>query len=153
MLPKTHIIMGGIASIILFLLFPHFFTLFYAFIVFLSSVLIDFDHYIYYAVKKKDLSLAKAYKWFVSKSDIWKNLSQNERKEYKKDILIFHGFECWLLLILLIYISPLFLFILIGIFIHMLFDFIDLYIHRYSPGHKVSQIYTHIRNKKKKELG
>jgi hypothetical protein len=151
MLVKYHILIGFIASILIFLLFPQI-GWFYALIIFLSTFLIDFDHYLYYAVKKKDLSLKRAYAWFVKHRDQIRKLKPSEREKYKRGIFIFHGIECVALLALLSYVHPLFAYVLAGVLIHMVFDFMDLYTSKEPFYIKISQIYVFMKNKGKKEL-
>ena len=66
MLPKYHIIYGFILSLILFLIFPTL-GLIGAGIIFLSSFLIDVDHYIYYVLKENKFSPRKAIHHFLEK--------------------------------------------------------------------------------------
>lgn len=152
MLPKTHIIIGFLASLVLLALIPKI-TILGATLIFLSSFLIDVDHYMYYVLKQKDHNLKKAYYWFIQTGVAFKKLSISNQKKFKRSIMIFHGIEFWIILILLIiFVHKIFLFILIGISIHMTLDFIDL-LKNNQPLHlKTSQIYTHITNKKKKEF-
>jgi len=151
MLPSSHVFFGAIISSLILFFFPQVGWLGFL-IIFLSSVLIDFDHYLYYVIKKKDFNLRNAYVWFIEELKIRKSLSLEEREKMENGIIIFHGIECWLLLVLLIFVSRLFIFVLIGILIHMIFDFIDLYRYNAPFYVKFSQIYTHKRNKKKKEM-
>jgi len=149
MLPSSHIFLGAITSFFIFIIFPQIGWLAFL-IIFLSSVLIDFDHYLYYVVKKKDFSLMNAYAWFIKNRDIWMALSKKEKEKFQQGIIIFHGIECWILLILLTLISRWFLFVLIGVLVHMVFDFIELYKNN-SPFYiKFSQVYTHRKNKRLK---
>ena len=71
MLPKVHIIVGGIISILLYLLFP--ITILEVSLIFLSSFLIDFDHYLLYVVNKKDFSLKKSFRWFIDNQKKFKH--------------------------------------------------------------------------------
>ena len=151
MLPSRHIILGFLASLAIFLLFPQVGWLGFL-IIFLSSVLIDFDHYLWYVVKKKDFSLKNAYEWFVNNREIWLALNPSQREKFQYGIIIFHGIECWILLVLLTFISKWFIFVLIGVLIHMVFDFIDLYRYNGPIGAKLSQVWVHQRNKKLKSL-
>jgi hypothetical protein len=149
MLPRAHIIVGLISSFILFLVCPQI-TFFYALIIFLASVLIDVDHYLYYAFRKKDLHLSRAYNWFRGQQKRFAKLKPSERSKYKSTIIIFHGIEFLLVLILLvIFINKIFLFILIGVIIHLFLDYYDLIVSKRDFYIKISQIYTHIKNKKK----
>ena len=151
MLPSRHIIFGAIISFLILLFFPQI-GWFGFLIIFLSSVLIDFDHYLYYVVKKKDFSLRNAYRYFIEGRKIWLSLSKKQKETFESGIIIFHGIECWILLILLIFVSKLFIFVLIGIAIHMILDFIDLYRHNLPLHTKFSQIWVHKRNKKLREI-
>jgi hypothetical protein len=152
MLPKTHIIIGFLVSLVLLVLIPKI-TIIGATIIFLSSFLIDIDHYMYYVLKQKDHNLKKAYYWFIQTGIDFKKLSKDSQAKYKRAIMIFHGMEFWLILILLIiFVNKVFLFVLIGISIHMTLDFMDL-LKNNQPLHiKTSQVYTHLTNKKKVEF-
>lgn len=150
MLPRYHFIIGLLASLILFYFFQ--LTLLQAFIIFLSSVLIDIDHYFYYVFKKRDLNPINSSKWFFKKRSKWFKLSPEKRSKYKTSILIFHGAEFWVLLGFLSFFNSIFLFFLIGIVIHMLFDFIEMIYHQEFIYYKLSQAYVWLRNKRKKEF-
>jgi len=148
MLPKYHILIGAIVSFILWFISPNFFTPVNSLIIFLSSVFIDVDHYLYYVYKKKDWSLKRAYRWFVDGRKIWFNLSKKERKNYKIAIMIFHGVELWIFLLMMIKIHIIFFFIFIGVVTHMALDFIELYNIEKPLYSKTSQIYLYFKNKK-----
>ena len=151
MLPKWHIVIGAIFSVLVTYLLG--LSLTNGVIIFLSSILLDFDHYLYYIFKKRDLSLKNAYSWFVERKRKWFSLKYEERKRYKRPILIFHGIEFWLVLGLLCLVNKLFLWILLGIAIHMIFDWIELFYLKEPLYNKFSQMYTLIKNKKKEKLG
>jgi len=151
MLPSKHIIIGLITALAIFFAFPQVGWLGFL-IILLSSVLIDFDHYLYYVITQKDLSLRRAYGWFIKNRKIWLSLSKKQKETFESGIIIFHGIECWILLVLLIFVSKLFIFVLIGVAIHMVLDFIDLYRYNMPLHVKLSQIYTHKRNKKLRAL-
>jgi hypothetical protein len=149
MLVKYHILTGFVISLLIWFLFPQI-GWFYTLIIFLASFLIDFDHYLWYALKKKDWNLVNAVNFFYKQRDFFLKMKISEREKYKNIIMIFHGIECWILLVLLILVHKVFLFVLIGMGIHMILDFIDLYNHNLPFHIKTSQIYTHQRNKNKK---
>lgn len=151
MLVKYHIVIGLIVSILIFLLFPQV-GWFYALIIFLSSFLIDFDHYLWFIYKKRDINPLRAVKFFYEKRDFFLKLKQEDRDKYKNIIMIFHGIECWILLALLILVHKIFLFVLIGIGIHMTLDFIEIHNHKRKFHIKFSQVYTHIKNKNLREV-
>ena len=121
MFPKTHIIINFFISLpLLFIINPVFVLIF-----FLSSFLIDVDHYLYYIFKKKSFSLKKAYNWFVIGGIKLRKLSKQERKKHNLGIMIFHGIEQ---IIILTLISAIFLplfYIALGFFIHLIEDLIE----------------------------
>ena len=102
MLPKHHIIIGFLFSAFLFYSFPQL-NLFGCFIIFLSTFLIDVDHYLYYVFLKKDLSLKRAYRWFIAKHNEEKDLTRQERKKNPLTPMFFHGIEILVILYFLKY--------------------------------------------------
>ena len=151
MFPKTHVIVGIIASLAIFILWPSI-SLFNLGIIFLSSVLIDFDHYLYFIWTKSDFSLAHAYRWFVAKNKLMFSLPENERKKYKHVILLFHGIEFWLLIFLLSFLDKIFIWVLAGLAIHMFVDFAGVLYYKEPLYTKFSQIYVYLSNMSKKPL-
>jgi len=147
MLPSKHIFFGAIISFLIWLFFPQISWIGFL-LIFLSSVLIDFDHYLYYVIKKKDFSLRNAYYLFLQQSNLLKKLSHEEKRSHSYGIILFHGVECWILLFLLTFVNKLFIFVLIGVFIHMILDFIDLYRYDMPFYVKLSQVWVHQKNKK-----
>mgnify|MGYP001607230076 CR=1 FL=1 len=124
MLPKTHIILGAIFSIIIWIIFQNI-NLIYLSLIFLSSFLIDFDHYLAYVFKTKNLSLNKAFDYHTTldKSDV-----AERTKEIKKrgPFHVFHTFEFMLAVYLVSLIWTPFLYILIGMLFHSILDIIYL---------------------------
>jgi len=112
MLPKTHIILGALFSIILFFFGVNYFN---CILVFLSSFLIDFDHYLWYIIRKKDFNLKNAYY----------TLKGTEKK--KLYLMVFHTIEFLLFILLLSYLWKGFLWIFIGMVFHSILDLIELY--------------------------
>ena len=151
MLPKYHIIIGSVASITIHFLFN--LTLLQTSLIFLSSILIDIDHYLLFIIKEKNLSLKKAYKWFHERRRKWLVLNKNEKKWYKHSLFIFHGIEFFILLIILANHINLIWFVLIGITIHMVLDYIEIFKNRDPFYTKFSQIMVLIKNKNKKDFG
>ncbi len=147
MLPKIHILLGGIFSIIIFIFFN--ISLFQAILIFLSSFLIDVDHYLYYVFIKKDISLKKSYKWFVKNREKWLALPIQERKKYKHSVLLFHGIEFWIILVYAYFLNKIFLFVILGIAVHMFLDFIEIFYIKDKFYSKFSQAYTFIRDRNK----
>jgi len=152
MLPKYHILFGLIFSALIYLLFPQI-GLFNATVIFLASVLIDVDHYLWYVYMKKDWSLKRAYKWFLIREKVWGRLTAKEKERYKRMTMAMHGFEFFLILFFFgIYVSDIFLFILMGVLLHFIVDIIDVY-NKQEPYYiKLSPVYTLWVNKKKRIL-
>ncbi len=150
MLPKIHIILGGIFSIIIYFTFH--ITFFQASLIFLSSFLIDFDHYLYYIFIKKDFNLKRAHRWFVKKRYNWIALSKEQRSKFKFPIFIFHGLEFFIILLLFYFLNKIFLGIILGIMFHMLLDFIELYYFKMPFYSKFSQTYVYFKNKNKPDF-
>ncbi|MEK6873892.1 MAG: hypothetical protein AABW91_03530 [Nanoarchaeota archaeon] len=142
MYPSKHIVFGFIFALLVFILFPQIELLGF-FTIWLASFLIDVDHYLYYVLAKKDLSLRKAYKWFMGESAKSLLLPREKRKEINKEMpCIFHGIETIIILILLSFVNNFFLFVLIGFVFHEFLDFIHVVYYGFSLKHIGSQIYN-----------
>jgi hypothetical protein len=150
MLPKTHAILKAIFSILLYVLFHT--SLFNVLIVFLSSFLIDFDHYLWFLYRKKSFNLKKAYFWFKEKRKKWLELSKKEREKHRRAYLIFHSIEFWMLLLFLSFFNKIFLFILLGVLFHMIFDYIEIFYVKEKFYFKLSLIWIYLKNKDKKHF-
>ncbi|MFH1358671.1 MAG: metal-dependent hydrolase [archaeon] len=144
---KYHIIIGAIVSIILYLLFP--ITIIQAVIIFLASFLIDLDHFGPYYKETRNLNPKKATKYYIDSEKKWIKMNKHERKTYLHFLIIFHGFEFWIILLVLAFFFPIFYFILLGIAIHMVLDYIDMIKLKYPFYCKFSQVYVYLKNKKK----
>jgi len=108
MLPKTHILIGGIFAVLVYLIFA--ISPLNSLLIFLASFLIDFDHYLFCVNKNKDWSLKKAY-YFL------KGLNPN-----KPVFMIFHTTEFHLFVFILGFLWDGFWFILIGMILHSILD-------------------------------
>lgn len=150
MLPKYHIILGFIFSLFLFIIFPQ--IKFSGFlIIFLSSFLIDIDHYFYYIYRKKDFSLKNAYNWFVKYINKYKKLPKNKRNNVYIAVCIFHGIEVIIILGLLINFSKIFLFIITGFLFHYLSDYVGA-LYNNEETHNLSLIYHLIKIQKSRNI-
>ncbi len=143
---KQHIFFGFIFAIALFLLFPKIGFLGFS-IIFLSSVLIDIDHYIYYIYEKKDFNLKNAYKCFIQIDSYCRALPWKQRTNLKGQFYIFHGVELLLLLILLSFFFNFFIFIFTGFAFHLLLDLLDQTTY-WDKIDKLSTIHDILKNKK-----
>lgn len=111
MLPKWHALFGILISFILY--FFTTITLFEVSLFFLASVLIDFDHYVWYVLRKRNWSLKKAYHYL-------KDLP----KDSKPVMMFIHTIEFHIFTGLLIFFWEGFLFILLGMIYHSVLDII-----------------------------
>ena len=144
---STHLIFGTILALILFILFPQIQMIGFLIII-LASVLIDIDHYIYYVYKKRNLSLHRAYRWFIQKKRKLQPLTKKQRTEFYTGFSFLHGIEILLITFILgVYISEYFYYVLIGFTFHILLD----YIHQitwHNRLDKISLIYDFFKFKK-----
>jgi len=147
MLPKYHIFLGFIFILFLYFFFPQI-SLLGLVIIFISSILIDIDHYLYYIFKKKDLNPYNAYVWHIKE---WKRINKLPRKQRKTlytGFYLFHGIELLIILLLLgIYINYFFIFIFIGFSFHLITDIIH-EIYFKETIDKISLIWSYFRWKK-----
>jgi len=123
---KVHFLLGIIFIILLYFLFYPIISLFGLLVIFLSSFLIDIDHYFYYIYKKRDFSLIRAYKWYMTTMHRFCSLPPEKQKKLYIGFYIFHGIEILIILFLLgFYVSKIFIFVLIGFFFHLSTDLIS----------------------------
>lgn len=124
MLPRWHILLGLLFSLLIWLIFPKIWW-FYILIIFLSSFLIDFDHYIVAVIKTKKLGLFDAFEFYNKTNSM--DLKEHRSGLRKKRFLhIFHTIEFHILILFLGLIHEIFIYIFIGMIFHSIIDFIDL---------------------------
>lgn len=125
MLPKWHVLLGVIFSLLVWAVFPM--NLFYPVIILLSSVLIDVDHYAYYLFKYKDSSIRNAYTWYKNIKPM-ENAAKKKHpeKSIKASFCIFHTIEFLLIILIISFFSKFFMFLFIGLIFHSLVDILDL---------------------------
>jgi len=111
MLPKYHILLGFTLSILLYSF--SLITLPQATLIFLSSFLIDIDHYLFYVKKKKDYNLKNAVIWFKETLFL---------KKHKPMLVVFHTIEFIVLIAILSLYFKALIFILIGLLFHSITD-------------------------------
>lgn len=142
MYPRYHIVLGFLFSLLLIPFFPIGITGFL--LIFLSSFLIDFDHFMVYYFYRRGLSLKGALKWYDKLEEKTEALKKKNKK-FKAPIDIFHTIEFIFIIFLLSLYSKYFLFILIGMLFHSLIDIIDLsrrgvlFVREYSIIHLLIQ--------------
>ncbi len=121
MIPRLHIVSGLIASILIFIAYPKV-NLFYLSLFFLSSFLIDFDHYMCAAVKLGKLNLKNALKYYKRMQEIEEN--EARRGIFRKGHFhIFHTIEFHALVLALGFIHPMFMYVFAGMVFHSAVDF------------------------------
>ncbi len=120
MYPKEHIVYGLLFTIFLKLIVFPTIGVVAMVLLFLSSVLIDVDHYFVHVFKNKNIGLGKAFDYYHTKT---------YKKHYHKrgPLMIFHTVEFVALLYLLSFYQPYFLFIIIGILFHWALDVYYMY--------------------------
>ncbi|MFC1732509.1 hypothetical protein ACFL6I_19570 [candidate division KSB1 bacterium] len=111
---QTHFIVSLFISIALFPLFSY-----ASFLVLIGGFFIDSDHYLYYIIKKKDISLKRAY-----------NFCAGPKKRYSDIFCIFHHIEFLILMIVLSYFSRYIMIITIGIAVHFLMDLANIHLNK-----------------------
>ena len=150
MLPKTHFILGLLFSAIMLYIFPQI-GLFGVGIIFLSSFLIDIDHYLFYIIMEGDFSLKRAYRWHMIKRQKMRELSRKERNKHKNEIIFLHGVEPLIFLYFLSFLwSPLTC-ILIGFSFHLITD-IFYQLSHHDRLDKISVIWDIVKYKKLKKI-
>ncbi len=147
---KQHLLIGFVVSYILIHFFN--FPLFTGLIIFLSSILIDGDHYLWYGFKTKDWNPFHAIRWYNKSIQKWHSLTSKEREKFKRGVFICHGVLFWAILLSLSFLHKIFLWILIGVGIHMIADLIDLARRGEPLYNKIFPCYVMKRNKRKKSF-
>lgn len=125
MWPKWHILYGFLFTLLLWMIFPDI-SYFYIIITFLSSFLIDVDHYLYFVIKTKNFSFSKSLEYHRLKEI---EEVQNYKKGIRKKMGFhpFHTIEFHIIIGLFSLVWKPFLFVFIGILFHSLIDFCDMF--------------------------
>ncbi len=146
MFPIFHFLSSLVLTIILY---PFFGV--WSLAVFIGGFLIDVDHYFYWAMKNRSLDPIASYK-----SQTIESKRNKERfKKIKKRPLylrwdrlhIFHVWEFWVLMFLLVFVHKFFLINFLGMVLHLSLDFIDLFKDRVYGRRAVSFFCWLKRNK------
>ncbi len=122
MLPRWHIIIGAVFAGVIWLSAPNLHWI-YPLLIFLSSFLIDIDHYLNAAWKTKKASLFEAFRYH----DHMKTVEQKENArgiKQRGDFHLFHTVEFILLVGILGVLWLPFLYIFLGLVFHSLLDII-----------------------------
>jgi hypothetical protein len=151
MLPKYHILFGIIFIAILHFAFPSISFLELS-IIFLSSVLIDVDHVLYFFLKKGSLNPTKAYRWYMERRKNFNKLPREQKKQTYSGFFLFHGIEILTFLFLLSNYIPILFFVFLGFSFHF---FLDIIHEIYDKGtiDKSSLLWNYHRFRKLKSSG
>lgn len=124
MFPKWHIFLGGLFTLIIWIFAPNLNPIYLA-IIFLSSFLIDFDHFVVGAARTGKLNFKEIYDYHEQQDRI--KIKERTRGIRKKgDFHLFHTIEFHVLIgILGIFFAPLF-YVFIGMIFHSLIDLFSL---------------------------
>ena len=112
----VHFVFSLIIAIILYPLFG-----WKALFVLAGGVLIDVDHYIWYAYRHRKMNFFEAYKYYL------KNLEKNDFTADIGILLVFHTIEFLAVMIILSFYDASFLLFTIGLLFHYLLDAVFLY--------------------------
>jgi hypothetical protein len=151
MLPKYHIILGFFFSSLLFVILPSI-GLLNTGVIFLSSFLIDIDHYLLFVVKKRNLNPKKAVEWFFKKKEKYDRIPVKNRNNFYSGFYFLHGFELLVILFLFgLFLSDIFFFILSGFIFHLFLDVLEnIFLDKRID--KISIIYDFVKFRKLKEI-
>ena len=129
MKPNQHILYGLIVSFIIWYIFPSI-QWYGALIIWLSSVLIDIDHYLFFVITRKDVNLKRAYLFFLDAHDELV-VSQIKHKIYDVPLCFLHTFEAVVVMTVLSFYYSTALYVFIGFIMHYILDaYVTLYQHR-----------------------
>ena len=140
MRPKYHVLFSFLFSAGLFFFFPRI-TLLGAIVIFMGAVLIDVDHYLYYVFKKKDLSLRRAYRFFIMQLHV----ARKHKEHYQSPLCIFHTVEALILMTVLALYSKIWLYVLVGSLLHFVLDLYETLIVHKNIGLRVYTLYPYFK--------
>ncbi|MBU3906862.1 MAG: hypothetical protein KKA64_01295 [Nanoarchaeota archaeon] len=151
MFPKSHILFGLLFALVILYAFPQTGIIGF-FIIFLSSFLIDVDHYLTYVQKKRDWSLKNAYNWHCNLNKKFLSLTRAKRNKTYIALCFLHSIESLIILYFLgFFVSKYFLYVSLGFAFHLSLDIIgDQFYH--DRVDKTSAIYDFFKFKKLKRL-
>ena len=124
MYPRYHVLYGAIFTLLFWILVPKT-PLLYLAVLFLSSFLIDFDHYVAASYKNKHFSLNRAFKYH-RKDEIIADKEFKKGIKRKGDFHLFHTIEFHLFIGLIGMYFTIFFYIFIGLVFHSLLDVFDM---------------------------
>ena len=152
MLPHKHFVYGILLSLILALVLPDIVGFLGVLLILSATVLIDFDHYLYYVYTRKDYYLINAYRFFVENRKKFRALSESKRAEYYGAWCMFHGLEALTIaLILTFLVSEYFGFVFIGMAFHLIIDYVEQW-RLYSRKDRISSAYDFLKFRKLRNI-
>lgn len=120
MLPRWHILLGLVFAFLIWISAPY--TPFiYVILVFLSSFLIDFDHYMSFVRKTGKLSLLESFDYY-KKDGVRMHKERSEGLRRKGDFHLFHTLEFHILIAVLGLFWLPFFYIFLGMVFHSMLD-------------------------------
>jgi hypothetical protein len=150
MLPKWHILGGAFFSLALYFTFGLGWLA--TLVIFISSFMIDIDHYFLYILKEKKIHPIRAVRWNVERRSRGRGLQRAERILYKEEHYFLHCIEALILLgILSIFFRPIVL-VLIGFGFHFILDLAEKISLSHHPAQKLSHIWLWYRNRERKKV-
>ena len=149
MLPSRHILAGFLISIILYIAG---FSLVQSLVFFLSSFLIDVDHYLYYVYRKKDLSLKRSFNWYLKLDKKYFAMPKITQAKYYAGFCIFHGIESIIILFILGIFYPILNFVALGFIAHLFLDAIQKIREDQDSLEVLSIIYKYFYNLKRRNI-
>ncbi len=124
MFPSRHILLGGLFTLVVWMFAPNL-NPFYLAVIFLSSFLIDFDHFVVGVIRTGKLNLRDIYDYHEQQDKI-KIREKTKGITKKGDFHLFHTIEFHVLIgVLGIFFAPLF-YVFIGMVFHSLIDLFSL---------------------------
>ncbi len=125
---KQHVLLSALFSVLLYPVFG-----WWVLIIFFSGWLVDSDHYLECVVRKKSLSLKKAYNYYLEKDKNDKILlRQGKKPKFVLHLHVFHTIEAFLLILLFSIYFDFFKFVLIGFVFHQLLDVVYFFYQKYQ---------------------
>jgi hypothetical protein len=124
MLPRWHILYGAVFTLVIYLASPSIPPIYFL-LLFFSSFLIDFDHYVCFFLNTGKLSLKESFKYH---DELMKIEDDEASKGIRRrgDFHLFHTLEFQILIGLLSFVWIGFFYIFIGLIFHTLIDMLHL---------------------------
>ena len=115
----------------------------YIVLIVMVSIFIDIDHFFYYIIKFKKYNPFKMNKYF-------RRYERLRNSTTMLPIFIFHNFETIIILLILSFIFPIMFYVLIGVLLHMIMDWIVMPTKKYPMIIKLSLILVLLENRRRK---